>query len=1017
MNNPLKKVTITFVLILLFTSFLPAQSLKKTVALSGFITAFNTGEKLAGVNVYLKGTTIGIMTNESGYYSFKIPEGTSIVVFSFIGYRTLEKEINLKEDQVLNMILNQNDEIIQEIKITSQRKFFGNMDYGRDIPTVKSKEIEKINSTNASDILHARIAGVWATKTSGAPGDQQKIRIRGQASFFSSSEPLYVIDGVPVPIVNMASLGIGDLNMHDIESVTVLKDASSSALYGYQGGNGVILIDTKQRIDSRINFLYRNGIQWFNNYYDLMNTNDFLQSLQLAKQTIKSPIYKYYPLDADTLCDHNRQNEIFQFGRLQEFQLSGSGKVSGINYYLSGNYSTHKGVVNSSEYDKYNFAARLGTTINNKLAITFSYRWSYQDNKNNQNEYMGNRLIFEGISKAPCLECIPDSLLYDENFQLNNRCNPFYGLLNTLDTPLQIIRNNSISYNYFSNAGSLMMRYAISKNFSIDIMESMMVRDSKFLIVSSYNSVYYDRYSNGYPFMSVAVNKNSDERVALFNHQINLSYNKFVNNHEFSVLMANRFYADNINWKNNENDSYVPSGFFLRNSMAGVSNEGSVIRRMGSYITHLSYNFRRAYFISAIANLSRIREGMHIDYYTLFPSVSASWNIAKIPCLIDWKWLNDMSIYSNYGSAGNYPLNGLANDVYQPSLGEWNFFMLNTDSSHLIVNQFANHHLKHESNTEFNLGLKSAFMSSRLKVNAVFFSKAIGNQIVMRDIPEYYAGGKMFVNLGDVSVKGYEVGFEAYPVVSKDIDLTLAGNFSTSRQTVKSIADHKDMRFISDDLLLPDFIIKEGDVLGNIYGYKCLGKWTKQDDLANDIKYLNVGGYKFLNIDATNRRLDENDKTVIGNSIPKFNWNLLGSFRYKEFGLDFVVYSVWGIQKYNATRAGTYITGVNREVNQFYADTVSVLKYNPIYQSSFFIEDAGFIRLKTVTLSYQPLKKIIGLKYQFSLSFENLFTYTNYKGYDPEATIYTDNNFSDNAIDRGAYPNPKSVFATINIKF
>ena len=212
--------------------FLFAQKTVNTVQVSGYVSATENNEKIVGVNVYQKGNTNGTVTNENGYYSLQLPEGNAVVVYSFIGYKTQEKSIILKDNKKLNVALEANEEFLEEIKVVSQRKFFGNMDYGREIPTVKSAEIEKINSTNASDILHGRLAGVWATKTSGAPGDQQKIRIRGQASFFSSAEPLYVIDGVPVPIVNLSSLGIGDLNMHDIESVTVLKDASSTALYG-----------------------------------------------------------------------------------------------------------------------------------------------------------------------------------------------------------------------------------------------------------------------------------------------------------------------------------------------------------------------------------------------------------------------------------------------------------------------------------------------------------------------------------------------------------------------------------------------------------------------------------------------------------------------------------------------------------------------------------------------------------------------------------------------------------------
>jgi len=233
------------------------------------------------------------------------------------------------------------------------------------------------------------------------------------------------------------------------------------------------------------------------------------------------------------------------------------------------------------------------------------------------------------------------------------------------------------------------------------------------------------------------------------------------------------------------------------------------------------------------------------------------------------------------------------------------------------------------------------------------------------------------------------------------------------------LADDQDMVFRSTDMLFPDFIISENGKLGDIYGYKYLGKWTSEDEQKKDIHYTQIKGFKYLNADTVYSIygvLTDNDKVVIGNSIPDFNWNLISSFRYRNFEFDFTLYSSWGMQKYNATRAGTILTGVNREVNQFYKDSLTGIGASQFYESSYFIDDASFIRLKNVSISYEPGKKLLGVNYRLSLSVENLFTITKYKGYDPEATTYTDNNFSDNAVDRGSYPNPKSVFVTIEIK-
>lgn len=1008
-----------FALFLLLYFCANSQNNLKTVIISGYISSSNSHENLIGVNVYLKGTTIGTNTDENGFYSLKLPEGSHTVGYSFIGCKTKELEVNLKNDKRINIVLEQIDEMLDEINITSQRKFFGNMDYGREIPIITSREIEKLNSTNASDILHARLAGVWATKTSGAPGDQQKIRIRGQASFFSSSEPLYVIDGVPVPIVNLASLGIGDLNMHDIESVTVLKDASSTALYGYQGGNGVILIDTKQRSGSRLNFLYKTGQQRFNNYYDLMNTKDFLSSLGLAQENISANAALYYPEYSRNLADVDRQNEIFQTGLLKEYQLSGGGKLANWNYYLSGNYSDHKGVVKQSEQQKYSFTSRIGTTFNNKLALNLSYRGSYQTNKNNQNEYLGNPLLYIGLSSPACYDSIPFNLLFNENTaQYNPRTIAQYDLLNRSYTPSLIMQDNHHSYDFSSNSLSFMGKFQLNDNWKIDLMESFMYRQSTY----TNNSSFFRAYSKVYE-SQVQVDMKSEEQVALFNHQTSISYTNQFKAHHIEALLAHRFYSDQLSWKLDSLDAQIPEHYYLRNSMAGHGKFGSVVRRINSMIGHVSYNYRNTYFISAIANLSQLKEGLNVNYFSVFPSISASWDLAKEPFWNTNSWFNEFSLYTNYGSSGNYPLNGLSNDLTRNPNADlynrsyWKDTIINYNPKYLAIQQLANHNLEHETVIEYDLGLKTSFFKDKLKLNASWFSKKIGNQIILRDIPYYYGGGKMYINLGDISVTGYEMGFEAIPINRKNIDWSIVANISSNQQSITKIADDKAMVFDVGDLLFPVFNINVGDELGDIYGYKYLGKWTDADKENKDIRYAGLRGMKFENADTINPGLDANDRTVIGNSIPDFNCNFISSFRYKDFMLDVVLYSSLGVQKYNATRAATFISGVNRDLVQLYNDSLSALKFPELYESSYFVEDASFIRIKTITIAYQPHDKIAGIDYGVTLSLENIFTFTKYKGYDPEATIFTDNNFSDNAIDRGAYPNPRSIYLSINLKF
>ncbi len=785
-------------LIFLFLCFHLTGQDKEIYTLRGQAKDSITREYLTGVNIYLKDTKYGTVSDKNGNFNLEATEGNYVLIFSYIGYKQKEVSLKLNRNISLNITLSPAETEIEEVTVMAQRKFFGNMDYGREIPTISTEVIEKQNVNNASDILHARLAGVWATKTSGAPGDHQKIRIRGQSSFFSSAEPLYVVDGVPVPIVNLSSLGIADLNIHDIENVTVLKDASSSSLYGFQGGNGVVLIDTKKGGENRINFLTRFGYQWQPERYDLMNTRDFLTSLDSAYSKGIRGIRIIYPDYSDTLCDKNYQDAVFTNGSIQEYQLSGSGSLKKMKYYISGNYTNQKGIITGSQYNRYTLLGRVDRMFWKRLAIDLGYRGSWQTNKNNQDQYKGNPFIFEGINKAPCLECTPDSLLLNNRGELNSRTYYMdYSTLSNIETLDNILDNNQQELLIHSNTINGLARLRISDHLYMDFMESFMKRHSK------YNTNFnYKRYSyeGGY---GTQVLLESVEDVILFNHQMNISYNNTFGRHSVGALLAHRYYRDNLWWHVDSLEGTIPEHFSLKNSMAAYGTKGSVIRTMSSYIEHLSYSYSNVLFFSLIGNLSHVKEGLYTDYYQLFPSIAVSWDISQMSVFENMIWFNLFKIYANHGISGNYPLNGLANDLFEDYIS-----VSPNDTSYFPgVIQLANHHLRHESTTETDFGLQTSFFKQRISLSGVYYKKLTDNMIILRDIPMYYGGGKQYLNIGQVAVEGYELGIELTPVQTTFFTWDLSFNYSTTSQVVKKLAENKDLFFHDRDILFPDFYV------------------------------------------------------------------------------------------------------------------------------------------------------------------------------------------------------------------
>jgi TonB-linked SusC/RagA family outer membrane protein len=993
---------------------LKKRQLDKKYRLSGSVTEAKSGEAMVGVNIYVKENLKGCVSDNNGNYVLNLAPGQYTIIFSYIGYETRETPVSLYNNVNLDISMQQSEKEIEEVRISAQRQFFGNLEKGRSIQKIGIKEIQLENINNVSDILHARLSGIWATKTSGAPGDHVKIRVRGLNSLFASDDPLYVVDGVQIPNVNLKTLGVANLNTHDIENITVLKDASSTALYGYQGGNGVIIIDTRRGGGkNEINFESKVGFQRFTNMYNLMNTENYLASMDSSRNINKVNIRRYYPEYADSLESVDWQDMVFRDGLITEYQLSASGTQFRTNYYLSANYYSHEGIVRNSSYDRMTFSANLGKKIIKNFNAELSLKYSYQENKNNLDNYLGNELLWGGINKPPCLHDIPDSLYRTVNRNFDTVLTN-YVAYNSLEYPYDpddYINNVTKQQDISIYSAHLFINYRIKENINFNFSSSFSKRNQHYIL----NQKEYDHG----PLPKYI---ESDENYLVFNHQYNFSYNKEFHNHSFKFIAGMKFYTDNVYWNIDSTDypykeygvPFDAAGELSKGTMAIHGLEGAVIRSINSYVSHLNYSFKYRYGISLAVNYDHLKEGNYVKLEDIFPSVALNWDLAKETWL-DLKWLNEFNVYANYGESGNYPLNALSNDLYV----EKGYTYVDTNMVGYAITQLANHHLKHEEIKEVDFGIRTSLFSQRLKLEGNYFHKVNSDLIINREIPPHYGGGHLFLNIGELENKGIDLGVELIPVKTLKFLWYSRANISFNNQKIRKLDIQDTLLLFDTDILFPDFIISRNGNLGNIYGYKYLGKYTEEDKQAGLRKYVQLLGGKFLNADTiTSGGLGEDDKIVIGNSLPDFTWNFYSSFVYKNFSVDMLWYGVTGVKKYNATRAASYITGTNSEINQLIYDTLGVFRQPYFYESSYFVEDAGFARLKSLTLTYSPKKLFFNqINMKFSLSFENLITFTKYKGYDPEATIYTDNSFSDFAVDRGAYPIPKAIYTSISLTF
>jgi TonB-linked SusC/RagA family outer membrane protein len=1007
-----------------------SRKLAAAYSIRGTVSDAVTREGLIAADIFLAGTSTGTVTDMHGNFSLSLKPGKYLLVCRYIGYEEKQVTVHVYQDNRLEVLLHTKQHEIDEVNVTGSMGDIEHIEKGRPIEIIEAKTINQLSTNDVNAALHGRINGVWATKVSGAPGDHHKIRIRGISSIFGSTDPLYVVDGMIIPVVNFKTLGIADLNTHDVNSITILKDASSTALYGYLGGNGVILIETKKGGgDTRYNLSVKRGYQSFAGRYPLMDAELFLNTLDSSDSKIHTPFYlispatntwERYPRYSDslgnTLGTDDFQDELFRTGDISEFQLAGQGKIKGIDFYLSGNYYRHNGIITNTNYDKYSFTGNFSKIIEDRFSVRLLYKGSYQENKNNLDNYLGNNIIFKGINYEPAYRTTPDSFFYKPNrLYLNDN----------LSASIKTLSDHGYSPDFLfykqekkktEKANSLTAQgyYRLNGNFSFRALVSLAFRENVFIsFLPSQSGVENEKYLG------------SNENYVIFSQQYDLNYIKQIKLHEISTLVRFRNYKDDVNWevdsiKNVEIDGISPgSDVYLRGSNAIFGERGTVIRSLNSGIVNLNYNFKKKYFVSAIVNFDHLKEGHYIEQHEIFSSIALNYDLAKEDFIPVPKWVNAFNLYINSGQAGNYPLNSLSNDLFATGS---KYTSNDTVVKGVYVSNLANHYLRHEKVNETNYGAEISILGSRIIASADYYVKKYSNLLIQRSIPGYYGGGFFYQNIGEMKNSGIEVSLEIMPVDKARLQWVSKAGISTNKQHITRLYDGEPISFNSTDVLFPDFYARENESLGDITGYNYLGKWEdvepsiSETDSRRVVQHL---GLAYLKTDSLNpRKITEADKTVIGNSIPDFTFNWINVIQYRNFSVEMLWYGVIGVDKYNATRASTFISGTHEEVRNIVMDTMRYHTNYVFYESSYFVEDASFIRLKTLSFTYDQKRKIASrISMQYILSFENLVTLTHYTGYDPEATIYTNNNFTDNAIDMGAYPNPRGIYLSINMTF
>ncbi len=964
----------------------------------------SSGGSLPGVSVVVKGTTTGVITDNSGNYTLSNIPDNATLQFSFVGMKM--QEITVGNKTAINLVMEEEtiglDEVVA-IGYGTVRK----SDLTGSVSSVSSNDIKKQPLTNLGQAIQGKASGVVVSSNSGAPGGNIKIRIRGANSMKGSNEPLYIVDGVAL------NIGIADLNVNDIESVEVLKDASSTAVYGSRGANGVIMITTKKGKNeaTKVQMTVNTGISTLAKKYDLLDAGSFAE---LAN------VYKPNYFTAAQITDYKKnggvdwQDEVFQTGLSQDYQISLSGGSSTTKYYLSGNYVDQTGIVTGAKLSRYSVRSNITTDLGKKLKFDLNLFASRLNTENTGDNGSKGAPLWNTPLFPPTFPIYTPAGTWNRTDNLSGP-----GLMN----PLMVLKERYSDYLSNSVAINSKLTYNILNDLRLDIVFGV---DTK----SGQNGSISNKWMN--PNITAA--SLSEAKSFTWQNSNILTYHKKIGSvHDFTVMAAN------------EQSKFTYSGFAANgtdinpisvgyDNLAIANNKNINSNRsqysLQSYLGRLSYSFMNKYLITATYRADGTSKFQGDNKWGYFPAAALAWRVSEESFMKNQDLITSLKLRGSWGITGNQGINAYATIAKIGSMAHSYGLPALVPGS--IVVDADNPDLKWETTEQTNIGFDVSALKGRITLSADYYVKNTSDLLHYAAIPAYNGGGGVNKNIGKMENKGYEISLSGSPVSNDNFRWDASFNISAYKNELLSLG--KDTFLLGGNYAAgltfeSPFAIKVGESLGSFWGYEWMGIYNTAE-AAEAAKFnFKPGDNKYLDYNKDGK-IDSKDKHIIGNALPKLVWGLDNTFSYKNFELNVMLQAVVGKKILNTVYAGastilsdataiSHVDGLNywrtdNENASFASPTTSTGKN--FVESTQFLQDGSYVKVKNIGLAYNLKKELLKFTdLKLTMSAQNLFTFTKYKGYDPETS--TSGNDIDGAIDVGSYPNARNITFSIQANF
>ena len=1036
MNEKLKYLTL-FVIGMMLSLGMNAQSVK---SISGTVTD-DQGEAVISGTVKVKNGSTGTITDINGKYTLSVPSNATLV-FSYIGYITQEFKVSELKSNVLNVVLQSDTKALDEVVVVG----YGTMrksDLTGSISTAKGKDMLKAQSFNALDGLKGKVAGVNIFSNTGQPGGESRVIIRGISTINASASPLYVVDGVVMSNFEL-------LNPNDIESIEVLKDASSAAIYGARGANGVIMVTTKRgNAGKGVHVSYDGSLSIgkMARKIDVMDANEwmstFKQGLENANEfqgknftTDLSQIFtdeRLFNADGSPKYNTNWQDEASRTAISHNHQISiqRTGEGSSIGAFI--NYTDQQGILLNSYFKRINAKLAyddkptdwLSTSVN----LLVNHTWG---NRTSDNPY-GQGALRTMIEQLPFLPVKLDGEYTQTNIIntssiLNNQTDPNSGKQGFspegVGNPVELLeRMQAMQYRtqIFGNAAltfHLMKGLDLKTQFGIDY--------------------HNNRDANYTPFTPRPMINQSSEGAASANNsnslywqeETYLTYVKDINKHHINAMAGMSWQEYNYT-KFEASDSKYIDDFYGYYNLGSGTNRPSVGNdydkwAMNSYFLRFAYTYKDRYSATVTGRVDGSSKFGENNKYAFFPSAGLAWNVIQEDFMQDQNTISNLKLHTSYGLTGNSEI-----DTYKSlaSVSSGTLLINDVRAPYSYISSMANPDLKWEKTGQFDVGFEIGFWQNRLSFDLAYYNKKTTDLLLDCPIPHTTGFTTVYKNIGSVRNQGMDLMISARPVQTQDFNWSSTINLNFNKNKILQLGDNNEDIEMNSWVGGSESILRVGENMSSFYGYRRLGVYTEEDFNNGLCEKNQIGRAK---------RTDK--KEIIGKGMPDWTGSWINNFSYKNFDLTMDLQFVWGVETMQQFYHSTYDRfGITNGLSNILYDAYNGSNPNTMQQAVYlcnaghagqdttvdsqWIANGSYLRCNMLQLGYTFDSNVIGKiglsALRLYASANNLFliTASDFTGYDPEGTSQGDSNkFGQNMV-FFSYPRARTFTFGVNVTF